>query len=387
MNEELKAKLKELGLNDEQIAKLEAEGVKNEADMALLDTGEIRSATGCGILIAKKVASAFVPALAPAPSEATPAPAMASMDILPAVPDDISFLEMLKVGGVLKIQPVDVIAAMRAAIASKVGLYGLPDILLQKMEQFADEQEEPVGENFYGLQKLITTRDYGDILSVLGTSGHFVNEKRKKEVLRRLNAEMWPALRGFHDQLVAWSDSWAKGAANPAMALTFLAMASAGGGRGVLPPGMMQPPETAGLRDEAEAVINKINRVFSGTGIPVARALGYDATRIKSILEEPTLPAAMGATTKDQMLKSLGINVGADYVRLERNVVRYALAIMELPKVSAGNEEYGYLSAMLTLGLAIPWDKLGTGSISVKEVRPSKAGTGFRSTEGEPRTF
>jgi hypothetical protein len=154
------------------------------------------------------------------------------------------------------------------------------------------------------------------------------------------------------------------------MALTFLAMAQTGA-KGVMPPGMLQPPETAGLRDEAEAVIDKINKVFAGVGIPVARALAYDATRIKGILEDPTLPAAMGVTSREQMLRALGVEVGSDYVRLERNVTRYALAIMELPKVSSGNEEYGYLGAMLQLGAQIPWDKLSKGG------RPGTGG-GFR---------
>lgn len=328
------------------------------------------------------------PAVAPAPAapaavaEAAPAvstPQMASMDVLPAVPDDISFLEMLRVGGVLRIQPVDVISAIKAAIADGVGLYDLPDTIIGRMESFAEEQSEPVGESFWTLHKLVTQRSYGDLLSALGVSGNFVSDKRKKVVLQRLKAELWPALQGFQVQLKAWADAWTTGAANPAMALTLLAMAQVGGAGAPLPPGIMQPPETAVLRDAAEAVINSVNYVFAGTGIPVARALAYDAVRIRTLLEEPTLPAAVGATTRDQMLKALGVDVSADLVRLERNASRYALAIMEVPKVSAGTGEYAYFAAMLQLGASIPWDKLGTGSISVvkKEERPSK-GEGFR---------
>jgi len=130
----------------------------------------------------------------------------------------------------------------------------------------------------------------------------------------------------------------------------------------MMPPGMMAPPETAGLHDEAEAVINSINKVFGGFGIPVAKALAYDATRIKNVLENPGLPAAIGVTTREQMLKTLGLSVGADYVRLERNITRFTLAIMEFPKITVPNEEYAYLGAMIQLGATIPWDKLeGSG--------------------------
>ncbi len=381
MDEGLTKKLEELGLTAEHITKLGAEGAASETDLASLNADEIKTVTGCGLVIAKKVAAAFVPAPPAAPPvEGPTAYDQPSMDILPPVPDDGSFLEMLKVGGVLKIQPVDVISAMRAAIAQQAGLYELPDILMERMESFADEQEEPVGESFYVLQKMLTTRAYGDILSVIGVTGNFVSERRKKDVLKRLNDRLWPALRGFQVLLTDWVAAWNQGA-NPAMALQMFMLNQMGGPGAIMPPGMMAPPDTAGLRDEAEAVINRINGVFAGTGIPVARALAFDATRIKNILEEPALPAAVGATTKDQMLKSLGINVGADYVRLERNVIRYALAIMELPKVASGREEYAYLAAMLTLGATIPWDKLDSDT----PVNGGRRAAGRRE-EGVPAT-
>lgn len=359
MNEELKTQLKSLGLNDEQIGKLEADGVKSTDDIALLDANEIKTSTGCTTVVAKKVVAEVQKMKAAAePPPATTA-AQASLDVLPTVPDDASWLDMLKIGGVAKVQVVDVIAAIRAAIASRVGLYELPDILVARMEEFAESQDEPVGENFFRLQKLVTSRSYADVLAAIGATGQFVNEKRKREMVRKLNELLWPSLQSFHGQLKGWAESWAQAGSNPAMILSVLAVGIGGGQGAVMPPGMLQPPDTAGLRDEAEGVINTINKIFGGLGIPVARAMGYDALRIREVLEDPALPAAVGATNKEQMLKMLNVAVGADYVRLERNIVRYALAIMELTKVTSGNSEYQYLGAMLQLGSAIPWDKLG----------------------------
>lgn len=326
---------------------------------ALSDDDLAAALVETGPKIPKGVFRKHLPALrGPAPAQPVEATREreASLDILPSVPEDASFLELLKTGGVLKVEKTEVMSAIRAGIASWLGLYDLPDAIAQRMEQFATEQEEPVGQSYWKLHKLVTSRSYAEVLSILEVPGNFVSERRKKEFLSKLNGELWTVLRGFHNQLVAWQDSWMKGAANPAMALSMLAFAQQGGG--MMPPGMMQPPETDPLRDEAESVINRINKVFAGVGIPIARALAYDAMRIKEVLEEPGLPVTIGATNKDQMLKSLNIAVGADYVRLERNITRYALAIMELPKVSAGKEEYGYLGAMLMLGSAIPWDKL-----------------------------
>lgn len=155
-------------------------------------------------------------------------------------------------------------------------------------------------------------------------------------------------------------ETWNQTAGNPAMAAATIA-SMVRGIHSVMPVGMMQPPDTAVLRDEAEAVINRINKVFAGTGIPVSRALAYDAMRIREVFEDPSLPSTVGAATRDQMLKMLGADVGADYVRLEQNVTRFALAIMELSKVNPGDEELLYFSAMFSLGTTIPWDKLTAG--------------------------
>lgn len=202
MDDSLKTRLTELGLNDEQVGKLETEGAVNDMDMARLSAEEIKGITGCGLLVAKRIAEAFTPVAPTAPAAAdTITQAAQLQSILPALPDDTSFLELLKVGGVLKIDRTNVMAALRAAIAERVGLFNLPDILMARMEQFAVEQEEPLGEPFYRLQRQLAERRYGDILSALGTTGQFVNDRRKRETLNRLNEMLWPALRDFNNQL------------------------------------------------------------------------------------------------------------------------------------------------------------------------------------------
>lgn len=295
--------------------------------------------------------------------------AIQALAILPAVPDDGSFIEALKTGGVLKVGTTEVLSAVKAALAKRVGLYDLPERILDKMEAFADAQEEPCGEAFFKLQKLLTERRYGDVLSALGVLGSFVSDKRKREFFAKIDAKLWGALQSFQTQLTAWQQAWMQGAANPNMLI--MAMASGHNGAGV-PPGMMAPPDTAPIRSSGEEVINEINRIFSGPGIPVARALAYDATRIMGILNEPTLPGQLGVGTKDQMLKELGVSVGADIVRTEQGITRYALAIMSLKDVPA-DAEVNYLAAMLQLGATIPWDKLVSDA-----PRPSGLGGGRR---------
>lgn len=281
-----------------------------------------------------------------------------SFDALPPVPEDGTWLASLIAGGELKVDQTTIISAIRAALAARVGLYELPGLLVERMESYAEELDEPVGGDFYKLRKLLTQQSYAEIFSAMEVEGQFVTQGRKNKLLAKLDENLWPALLGFQGQLKGWTESWQQGQNNPAIMMAAM-MAVAGGGNGMaLPPGVMQPPATDTLRDASQSVIDTINKVFAGTGIPVARALAYDAHRVKQVLDNPSLPAQVGATNREQMLKMLNVAVSADYVRLERNIIRYCLSILELQNLNAGNSELAYLSSLVMLGGQIPWEKL-----------------------------
>ncbi|MES2931226.1 MAG: hypothetical protein V4682_00825 [Patescibacteria group bacterium] len=350
MNETLSTKLKELGLTDEQIALLAGEGVSEASDMALLTEDQIKSTTNCGLIVAKKIVQEF----APAPPETTTM--NVSLDVLPAVPTDDNWLASLKVGGVLKFNRETVIGTVSAGLAQQVGLYDLPRKLVTAMETHAQSLEEPVSAEFYAMQRTLTERSYGEIFAAIpGVTGRYATDARKKELLEKLNTRLWPSLIGFHEQLTGWVSTWQ---ANPNMMVAALASIAGGGS---MPPGMMAPPPTETLRDAAEGVITSINSVFAGTGVVVAMALAYDAQQIRSALEDPNLPSQVGAANREQMLRQLGVAVSSDYPRLEANLKRYTLGVIELPNVTAGNEELAFITALYQLGMAIPWAKLNGG--------------------------
>lgn len=272
--------------------------------------------------------------------------------MLPQIPDDESFLDMLKTGGVLKVSQTEVISAVKAALSQKVGLFQIPDIFLVKMEEHALSTEEPFGETFYQIQTLLTQNKYGDVLSAMGMKGSYISERRKKDFFERVNSILWDSVIGFHDSLSAWYDSWLQTAGSSAM---IVAMVSAKNGPDLQ--SMMNPPSIDPLRDAAETFVDKLNKIFAGPGIPVARALAYDATRIMEILEQENLPVQIGTTTRDEMLKKLGVSVGSEIVRAEKSLSQYVLSIMSLSKVGA-EDEINYLAAMHKLGSSIPWSKL-----------------------------
>jgi hypothetical protein len=276
--------------------------------------------------------------------------------ILPAVPSDENFLEMLKVGGILKVGEAEVLAAIRAGISDLVGAFQTPEKLLAAMEEFAETHDVMVGESFFEIRKQVASRAYADVLEVLKVPGNFVTDGRKSKFLAKVHSILWLELRAFQNRLGQWQESWNSGSAN--MGVLMMAMTTQAAG-GIMPPGLMQPPDTQPLRQAAEAVIESINKVFVPTGIPIARALAADANRIKKILEDAALPAQVGEIDRENLLKKLGIAVGSDYILMEQSLSRFALAILKLKDLPLGTqEELLYLTSMFQLGSSIPWDRL-----------------------------
>lgn len=364
-------KLKSLGLEEAAIQKIKADlGAETEADLTGL-TEEDLVGVGVKKLQARKVVAALKPAPAVTEPVAAGAVAAVSFDsVLPAVPTDASWLEALRTGGVLKVDQSSVISAIRAALAYKAGLFEIPDGLVRLMENFADSNDEQVDPVFFKLRKQITRRSYGEIFEAIdGLDGNYVTDARKKQLFARVDQYLWPSIMQFYEQLRSWQEAWMQGAANPAMMMNAI-LAASGGGM-AMPPGMMQPPDTGVLRDHADAVNDALNRVFAGTGVQIAAALAYEASRIKEALEDPRLPALTGAANRDQMLKMLKVAVSATYPRLETNLTRFVLAVMRAKDQAAGNEEIQYFGALFMLGSQIPWSQMGGLDATVEVRRPT----------------
>jgi hypothetical protein len=359
----ISTRLKELGVDEESIRRIKDElGASTIEDLAGL-TEDDMTQIGMKKIPARKLIAALKPIESHA---ATVGNAMSFDDVLPAVPTDASWLEALRTGGVLKVDQSTVISAVRAALAHRAGLYTIPDRLVELMERFADENDEQVSTDYFKLRKQMTRRSYADIFQAIdGLDGNYVTEGRKKQLFARIDKNLWPAILSFYSQLKSWQEAWMQGAANPAMMMSAI-MAATGGGT-ALPTGMMQPPDTGVLRDHADAVADAVNKVFAGTGVQIAAALAYDATQIKETLSNPNLPALTGSANRDQMLRQLGVAVSATYPRMETNLTRFVLAIMQVKDQPAGTEELQYFGTLFMLGSQIPWDQLsasGGGELS-----------------------
>jgi hypothetical protein len=356
-------RLQELGVEAGVITKIKTDlGAATVEDLVGLTESDLVAA-GMKLLPARKLASALKKVAVEATSSAAGAVNTVSFDgVLPAVPDDTSWLTALRAGGVLKVDQSTVISAIRAALAHRAGLFDIPEKLGTAMEKFADANDEQVDTEYFKLRKQLTRRSYADIFAAIeGLDGNYVTEGRKKQLFERVDTRLWPAIVAFFEALKSWQETWMQGAASPAMMMNAFMLASSGGA-GVMPPGMMQPPDTGVLRDNAAAVADAVNRVFAGTGVQIAAALAYDATQIKDTLTNPRLPALIGAANREQMLRQLDVAVSPTYPRLETNLTRFVLSVLQAQDQPPGNEELQFFGALYMLGSQIPWDQLGSSS-------------------------
>ncbi len=358
--DEVTQKLQSLGVTDQgMIDQIKALGAETEADLVNLNESDL---TGIGMkpLQARKVLDQLAPQKVESVAQNQPLSAISFDAVLPAVPDEGSWLQALKAGGVLKVDQSTVIAAIRVMLANRAGFYDILKRLTELMEQFADQSLEPVDETYFKMRQQLTKKSYAEIFEAIeGLDSTYVTEGRKKELIRRLNDHLWPAVMDFYHQLKSWQEAWMQGANNPAMMTNAILSIAGGMSSGAMPPGMMSPPDTGILRDSADAVADAANKVFAGTGAQIVAALAYDASKVKEVLSNPRMPALIGVANHEQMLRKLGVAVSATYPRLETNLTRFVLAIMQAQDQPAGNEELQYFGTLFMLGSQINFDDLG----------------------------
>lgn len=278
---------------------------------------------------------------------------------LPEVPTDVNFLESLKTSATLTVDTTNITAVMRAHFANELGLAMIPEMIAEAMERFADATEVPVTTEFLEVLEQVNEKKYADV----NIKSKYVTVQRKRQVLDRMR-ELRPVLANFQGALNSWMEQLkANRQADPLARLS---------GLNVYPP----HDDVVGA---AERVVAFFNRALAGYGPIVARALAYEALKIKEFLDKPSLPALTGFPTKELMLKSFKIGLTSADVRLEKNVARYAMFIVT--KVASGDlppgQEGAALESLWNLGNQIlPW--LNNGRTSEDSSYAGRPGTGRR---------
>ncbi|MEK7545861.1 MAG: hypothetical protein AAB554_02170 [Patescibacteria group bacterium] len=295
-------------------------------------------------------------AAAVTPTASSAAVTMAA-SLLPQVPTDESFLSNLVSGGVLKPSENDVLAAIRALNADRYGIFDIDDKILEAIATRAEEMEEPWPDLYYDVQKKLAVKAHAEVLRALGVSSKVVSQAEVKKFLGRTN-EIWSQLAGFYETVDGYVTNWQTQMGPQAMMAMMGALA--GGGAVGPSPFAVEAPDPTPLVDQARGIIDRVNKMFAGPGIPVARALAADAQQLSDVLKKPELINAIGAANRDEMLKKLGIGVGADASRTETSVLQFALCVLKLSTIET-SQLPRFVLAMRQVGSTIPWSTLTTG--------------------------
>ena len=362
---EVGQKLAEYGADEETISKIVGFGVESIDDLKTLSDSELANA-GMKLVKARKLLSelnAEEKASASVESaEQNNLVIQAQVDrILPEVPDDGSWLNALKTGGVLKVGDSTYIAAIRAALANRAGLFDVPDKLVKAMEKYADETEEQLDPIYFKLKKSLTRHNYADVFSAIdGLDSTYVSDKRRAKLYQRMDDKLWPAIEQSFIALDSWCQSFNATTTSPNAIFAFF-------NRGLTGANVIQIPDMSGPRDASDSLKNAINSVFSGDGVYIASALACDANNIIKTIKDPALPAMLGAKNCEQMLKKINTTVDSNYARMEQNLVKYVLGFTKLDEVTS-DEEVNYLTALWSLGRQIDWTKLGMSGAATKSI-------------------
>ena len=362
-------KLTEYGADSATIQKILDLGVETVDDLKQLNDSDLVGA-GMKLVKARKLISDFQAEAKPA---ATPNAASgfvfpsAINSILPSVPTDEVWMNSLKTGGVLRIDDSTYIAAIKTALAAKVGLYNAPQLLIDEMERHAKDIGEPVDADvFYKLVKMLTRHDYSDIFAAIdGCSGAFINDKRRKEFLQEIDNHFLPAIAASYRALDGWYEGYKDSFSDQMMLMAFIA-GGANSGIG----SMIQTPDTSVVRAARDTFVDEINKTFAGCGVQSASALALIARDILGQFNDNRLPKLVGTENRELMLKKLGLDVSSSYARLEQTLSQYVLAFVKLDEVTP-DMEARYLAALWQLGSQIDWE-----SLNLKIRKGSKSITG-----------
>lgn len=338
--DDVTAILKEQGVDDLQIAAIKEKlGVETLADLAIVTEVDLVSA-GVKTIPARNLMNKLNP-----PKNST-----VTTTQLPDPIQGDSLLAALVSGGISNVDTSTVVAAVSVALANKFNMFSIPDKMAELMLEFAKKGNKPVNLTILKLIETVTKRDYAPVFGTFeGSPSKYVTKATRNDLFKNIDTYLWPALFDFFKQLQVWQTEYMKNA--PTATLINLVRP------GTNQVGMM--PSTATLRAQASALIDSINKVFSGFGQLTAVALTCEANSIKKIINDDKYPPLIGAPDREQMLKELGIEVSFADQMVESSLIQFIMCCDMVKTLPMNDNEYQFFDSMYNVGKDIPWDKLG----------------------------
>lgn len=313
-----------------------------------------------------KMRESSVPApVAPAPivsATATGAAQRMQTPVLPLVPGDDVLSDRLRAGGISKVEPEHVVALVRAVCADDAGLFELPKKIYDLIQKRLRSINEPASGELLRLRKLVNRRKFSSIIDAMSDVDDIaINEEDRRELLKSARETLIPGLWNYMRGLLIWRREALAAAQMSAMPM-FNQFTS-----GAVDPGLIalvgasSSINTAPVVDGVAEVNDTVNKTFRGLGVLAAISLLEQVRHATELMSNESLRTLMGVTTQEEALRLLGVNVGINDQRDERELARFTIAAMNLPRVDSGSE-MAYIGQMIASGAQVNWTRFGVNT-------------------------
>ena len=244
----------------------------------------------------------------------------------------------------------DAALAIRAALAKKTKLFDVAKLLKAALDARADAMKTSVSDAFVDIYRRVVEAPKPSADDPF-RNPCFATVQRSDAFYRCMYGEVWPALIAFRDAAASWRTEWHK----DAVSLTVLYQH-----RDVAPPGAFESPNTQRVIEAARTVACAFQKALSGFGVGIARAAGYEAERVRGLLEIEGLPEALNCGSREGIILKLELAVDRDDHQLERDLAAYVTTVLGI--AAEGEVEPLALATLVTRAGGITWDRFKTQS-------------------------
>ncbi len=267
---------------------------------------------------APTTAAMEVPARGPFLGGALPEPGSNLLSLLPEPAESSSLLKVLASKATLTATSQEAIQAMVEVSLNDEQLDDVPERLLKEIEQYARDNGEEVGNEYFELQAVVRSRKYGEY-----HTDRQAASKEKRDLLYSDLKELHIAAGEFHRVLSNWVGSMERGVGMMVYALL----------RGQRP----QYPNHATVVSASEGVIAVLKRAHSSVGGMTVRAIICENARAREVLTRKNLPQLVGKPNLEGVKALLGCRADSLDTVMEQAVVKYVMAVARtVPNLPAG---------------------------------------------------
>ncbi len=285
--------------------------------------------------------------------------------VLAPIPKDSDWLEGLRQQGILQFSTQTYMAGIKALLAANLGTFTAITRLKDLVSEYALTNGLAAPNLYYDLQNILARREFGPIFAALeenrvGNVPIYASIDDVNDLGIRMQNILVPEILEAVEALSAWHEELTKLKKTDffvQQTMTSIQDMTAD-----------SYPNTAKLYDAGKQLRLKINQTFASNGIQKALAIQGEYESFMRILNNPELPASVGAVDRDNVMKMLGLDAKAAIVRAAPYIAQFVLNMVEVENLAKPSELRFFID-LHRLTMQIDWSTLQSNTpIKVNQI-------------------